>query len=129
MASALYPKGKGKFLDADIDMPSDTIKCSLIASAMSYSASDEFWSDISTHLIGTSATMGTKTTTDNVYDAADISYSSVSGAEVGWLVIWKDTATPSTSPLIAAIDITAITPNGGDINITWDNGANKIFAL
>jgi len=36
------------------------------------------------------------------------------------------------SPLIAYIDTAtglAVTPNGGDITIAWDSGANKIFKL
>ena len=34
--------------------------------------------------------------------------------------------------VIAFIDTATglpVTPNGGDITITWDNGANKIFKL
>ena len=43
-----------------------------------------------------------------------------------------DTGTDSTSPLIAFIDTATglpITPNGGDIIVTWDNGPNKLFKL
>lgn len=34
------------------------------------------------------------------------------------LIAWIDTGT--NIPVV---------PNGGDVNITWDNGANKIFKL
>jgi hypothetical protein len=47
-------------------------------------------------------------------------------------VIYKDTGTAATSPLIAYIDTATglpVTPNGGDITVTWDNGSNKIFKL
>ena len=40
--------------------------------------------------------------------------------------------TEATSPLIAYIDTATglpITPNGGDIIVTWDNGTNKIFRV
>ena len=48
------------------------------------------------------------------------------------LVIYKDTGTESTSPLIMYIDTATglpVTPNGGDITVTWDNGTNKIFKV
>ena len=48
------------------------------------------------------------------------------------IVIYVDTGTEATSPLIAYIDTATglpITPNGGDIIVTWDNGVNKIFKV
>ena len=48
------------------------------------------------------------------------------------MLIYKDTGDNATSPLIALIDSATglpITPNGGDIIVVWDNGANKIFKL
>ena len=47
-------------------------------------------------------------------------------------MIYVDTGTEATSPLIAYIDTATglpITPNGGDIIVTWDNGTNKIFKV
>ena len=55
---------------------------------------------------------------------------SASAAEA--LVLWVDTGTPATSFLIAYFDTVTglpVTPNGGDIQIVWDSGANKIFKL
>ena len=65
-------------------------------------------------------------------DANDVTFTSVTGASIEAIVLYKDTGTDSTSPLIAFIDTATglpITPNGGDIIVTWDNGANKIFKL
>nr|WP_201787713.1 hypothetical protein [Mycobacteroides immunogenum] len=59
-------------------------------------------------------------------------FSAVSGASVEAMVIYKDTGTVGTSPLIAYIDTATglpVSPNGGDINIAWDTGTNKIFKL
>ncbi len=48
------------------------------------------------------------------------------------MILFKDTGVESTSRLIAYMD-TAVglptTPNGSDINVVFDNGANKIFKL
>ena len=67
-----------------------------------------------------------------VADAADTTFTSVSGDTVEAIVLYKDTGDAATSPLIAYIDTATglpLTPNGGDVTITWDNGANKIFKL
>lgn len=61
-----------------------------------------------------------------------MTFTSVSGASIEAIIIYKDTGTESTSPLIAFIDTATglpITPNGGDIIVTWDNGTNKIFKV
>ena len=134
MASALYGKGREKFLNADIDWAADNIKVSVVDTG-TYSVSidtHEFHSDLS-GIIATSANLGSKTSTLGVADAADVTFTGVSGASIEAVVIWKDTGVSGTSPLIAYIDTAAsglpLTPNGGDITITWDSGANKIFKL
>ncbi len=133
MASALYPKTKDVFLQGGINMSSDTIKVALIdTGTYTYSSAHDFWDDASAGVIGTPATLASKTFTSGVFDAADVSFTSVSGASIEALIIYKDTGTPSTSNLIAFIDSGTglpLTPNGGNINIVWDNGSNKIFAL
>lgn len=133
MASSLYPKGKEKFLTGAINLSSDTIKVAMVdTGTYTYNATHEFYSSVSAAVIGTPQTLGTKTVTDGVFDAADATFTAVSGASVEALVIYKDTGSAATSPLIAFIDTGTglpVTPNGGDITITWDNGANKIFAL
>lgn len=56
----------------------------------------------------------------------------VSGSASAYIVIVRDTGADATSPLIALIDTATglpVTPNGGDITIQWDSGANKIFKL
>jgi hypothetical protein len=67
MANALYPKAKEKFLDALIDMPTDTIKIALIDTGVyTYSSTDEFFSAASSAVIGTAATLASKTITNGV---------------------------------------------------------------
>ena len=44
----------------------------------------------------------------------------------------KDTGSAATSNVIACFQSATglpVTPNGTDIPVTWDNGANKILAL
>lgn len=135
MASGLYAAFKKLILDADLDMLVDNLKVALVDAA-DYTvnlATDDFLDDIAGAAIeATSANLGSKTTTAGVFDAADFTFSAVSGDQCEALVIYKDTGSAATSPLIAYIDTGTglpVTPNGGDINVVWDSGANKIFAL
>lgn len=169
------------------------------------SASSDNWDDFDGALVGTAQTLASKTATAGVADAADPTYSSVTGNSVEAVALYKDTGTPSTSRMIAlltgkhivtvntapsgtyttvaveplaagiptatvltfsngqavtlngaanagdrsitvnstSVALTAgsralapqtssglpVTPNGGNINLTFDNGANKIFKL
>tara|TARA_R100001198_G_scaffold87145_1_gene62145 strand:- start:1462 stop:1869 length:408 start_codon:yes stop_codon:yes gene_type:complete len=135
MANAIYGLGREKFLSGSIDMATDDIKCVLVDTA-TYSVSidaDEFLDDIGAgERVATSGNMSSKTVALGVFDAADITFSAVSGDVSEALVIYKDSGVAATSPLIAYIDTATglpVTPNGGDITVTWDSGANKIFKL
>ncbi len=132
MANALYPKAKQKFLDALIDMPTDTIKIALIdTGSYTYSSTDEFWSAASAAEIGTSQTLASKTITDGVFNADDVTFTAVTGASVEALIIYKDTGSAATSPLIMYLDVAAsglpVTPNGNNIDVQFN--ASGIFAL
>lgn len=137
MANTLYDFGRQRFLEGQFNWLTDTIKVILVDTG-SYSANfttHQFLSDIPTSArIGTSSgvALTSKTTTGGAADAADITFSAVTGASIEALVIFRDTGAEGTSPLIAFIDTATglpITPNGGDIICTWDNGTNKIFKL
>ena len=135
MANALYDKGREKFLKGEISWNTHDIKCVLVDAA-DYTvnlSTHEFLSDIAAGgRVATSANLGTKTTTAGVADAADVTFSAVTGDQSEAIVIYKDTGDAATSPLIAYIDTATglpVTPNGGDITIQWDSGTNKIFKL
>ena len=136
MANAIYGIGRKKFLDADIDMLVDNIKVVLVDTA-TYTVSidvDDFLDDIAGGArTATSGNLTTKTTTLGVFDADNVTFSSVAAGPANEaLVIYRDTGTASTSELIAYIDTATglpVTPNGGDITVTWDSGANKIFKI
>lgn len=169
------------------------------------STSGDNLDDFSTAVVGTAQTLTSPTVTQGVADAADVTFSAVTGATVEAILVYRDTGTASTSRVASLIDgrhivtcaaqaaatstsiaverlsagipsgtvltfsngasatlsalanagdrtvtvsstaaiITAgsradapatssglpVTPNGGSITITWDNGANRIFKL
>jgi hypothetical protein len=135
MVNALFAKGKKKLLDADIDLLVDDIKlvCVDHADDTPVPATDEFLADIAVAArVATSGNFSGKTTTGGVFDADDVVLLTVAGDQFESIVIYKDTGNPATSPLIAYIDVAAglpCTPDGTNITITWDAGADKIFAL
>lgn len=134
MANALYTKAKEKMLSGAINFTSDTIKVALVSNAYPQDLTvDEFYSSISAYVLDTDVTLTSKSVTGGVFDAADVTWLAVTaGATSEAVVIYKDTGTPATSPLIAYIDtITGfpLTTNGGDITVQWDNGSYRIFSL
>jgi hypothetical protein len=135
MASALYDKARKAFLDGGIAILTDNIKAVLVDSA-DYTldlATHQYLSDIpAAGRVGTSGNLANKSSAAGVFDADDITVTGVSGDQFEYIILYKDTGTASTSPLICCVDTATglpCTPNGGDITIQWDNGANKIFKL
>ena len=131
MANTLYPKGKEKILSAQVHFLNDTLKAVLVPSGYSYSVNHEFLSDLGSTL-NTAQTLATKTVLNGAFDAADVNFAALTSSTAKAVVLYKDTGTASTSPLIAYIDqITGFpfTGNGGDCLVQWDNGSNKIFSL
>lgn len=135
MANALYGLGRQAFLDGDIDWSAHDIKVVLV-DTNDYTVSintHQFLSDVPGGArVATSGNLASKTSTLGVADAADVTFSAVTGDQSEALVIYRDTGSAATSPLIAYIDTATglpVTPNGADITVTWDNGSNKIFAL
>lgn len=131
MANALYPKFLESALQAGVNMSSGTVKVALVdTGTYTYSTAHQFLSSLS-GVVGTAQTLGSKTFTNGLFDAADVSFTGVSGATAEALVLYVDTGTAGTSPLIAYIDtgVTGlpVTPNGGDINVVWN--ASGIFQL
>ena len=135
MANALYNTGRQAFLEGDIDWLDDTIKAVLVDTA-DYTpdlVNHDFLDDVSSAArVATSAALSGKSADNGVADAADVVFSSVSGDQAEALILYKDTGTETTSPLIAYLDSAAglpVSPDGSDITVQWDNGANKIFKL
>jgi hypothetical protein len=132
MANALYPKWKEAIQQASANSSlAGTVKVALVdTGTYTYSAAHEFLTSL-TGVVGTAQTIVSKTFTNGVFDGADVTFSAVSGTTVEALVIYTDSGSASTSRLVAYIDtgITGmpVTPNGGDIAVTWS--ASGIFQL
>jgi hypothetical protein len=114
------------------DWNTDTIKCAVVTSAYTPNQdTDDFWNDVSANEASASgytaggATLASCTvtydTTNNrvVLDAADVTWTSaVTGR---YLVVYKDTGTASTSPLLGYYDNTTDFGGGSTLTVTWDS--------
>jgi hypothetical protein len=137
VASMWYPKFKEALLTgaSNSNPSSGNVKAILIDTAdEAYNAADQYLSDITgAGIVATSGNLANKSFTSGVFDADDITFTGVSGDQSEAIIIYIDTGTSTTSRLMLFIDTASsglpVTPNSGNINVTWDNGANKIAAL
>lgn len=140
MANALFNPGREGFLSGEIDANTAVLKIALIRN-YTFDATDKFMSDLTGATVHvTSAALAGITVTDGVLDATDVAFSSVAAnASNHTVVLFQSSAVGggadvanTAQRLIAHIDTGTnfpVVPNGGDITIQWDNGANKIFKL
>jgi len=145
MANALFDPGREGFLAGEIDWDTAVIKIALVR-AYTFSAAHKFVSDVtgaSGVLHVTSNALASKTITNGVADAADVSGGAfdavaANGSNHSVLIFQSSAVTgggdvaASAQRLIAWLDTGTnfpIVPNGGNITIAWDSGANRIFKL
>lgn len=131
MASAIYPAFKQALLNGSVDLTTAVVRAVLIdTGTYTYNSAHDFYNDLS-GVVGTeSAALSSKTITNGVFDAADITFTAVSGATAEAIVLFVDTGNVATDRLICYIDAGTglpVTPNGGDINVTWS--VSGIFSL
>lgn len=134
MANALYDIGRNAFLNGDIDYTADTIKMALVSDAYTPNlTTHDFWNDVSANVVGTPQALSGKSTSAGIANCSDVTFSAVAGGStVAYIVLYKDTGTPSTSQLIACYDTATGLPietSGADITIRIDTGSNKLFKL
>lgn len=143
MANALFDSGRAKFLEGSIAAGTDTLRVLFVdhADDTPVPATDDFLDDIATAARVPAGTGGTqsnhpalasKTTTAGVLDAADLTFSALTGDPSESIVIYKGTGTDASSPLIAFFDTATglpFTPNGGDAIIVWAASSPNIFKL
>lgn len=125
MANAVYPIFKQELIQGTSGTAlTGTLKVALVdTGTYTYSSAHDYYNDVS-GVVGTPQTIGSKTYTNGLLDGADVTFTAVSGATCEAIVLYLDTGVSSTSRLVAYIDtgVTGlpVTPNGGDITITWN---------
>lgn len=138
MANAVYPEYKQNLLagtagrDLDNNDATDGPFCALIdTGTYTYNAAHEFYSEIS-GVVGTDQRIVSPTVANGTFDGADLTYTAVSGATVEGFIIYRHNSGANTTwPLVLYYDASGgglpVTPNGGNITVTW-NGSG-IFLI
>ena len=138
MANKIYPLFKQELMKGTANNLLNSaegatgVYCALVdTGTYTYSDAHQFYSSLS-GIVGTDQEILTKTQTNGTFDGTDLTYTSVTGATVEALVLYRKNGGANTTwPLIAYIDTSVtglpVTPNGGNITITWN--ASGIFTL
>lgn len=136
MASAWYSYGKQALLNKQIDVDTDTIKVRAVADEdYTFSDTHNLMNDITKYTGSTDATVTISSIALGVIDGSDLSPAYTSLAVDGTkdidalVLFYFNTDDDASIPLVYIDLASAVRPNGGNINITWDNGASKIAAL
>ena len=140
MANQLYPKAKEDLLNGNLNLSSNTITICLIdTDVYTFSAAHTGRSDIPNTAVVSTNNLISTTTSNGVFDAADVIFESVIGANCEALIFYHNIGSAETngvnqanSRLIAYIDTASglpILPNGGDITVRFSNANTKIFSL
>jgi hypothetical protein len=134
MSNVLFDPGREGHLDGTIIESSGDIRVMLTKTAYTFSAAHKFLSDIGANDNGRSASLGSKTVTNGVFDAADTTLVATGAVACNALIIFQHTGVDATARVIAYVDTPSaglpFTPGAGQtVNITFDNGAPRIFKL
>jgi len=134
MATGMFENGVRAIMGADIDLVNDDISALLIDTDL-YTPdllNDVDESDIPEASIVARQELTGKTLDGTVFRANNTVFTSVTGANVGAVLLSLNSDTFDTSALIFCMDNAPelpIVPDGTDITIDWDIGANGIFKL
>jgi len=128
MADFIYETYKEKLLtnNAEVDdLTTANVAVALVNSTYSSAANstgDSHFSDVN-GAVGSSVSLSGLSVTGGTFDASNVTFTSVaSGDTATGFVIYVDTGTSTTSPLIAHIDsIADIVTNDGDIILNFDD--------
>lgn len=134
MADAMYNYARESFLSGLLNLLTANVKAVLVDTSLyTFSLTHQFLSSIPAGArVFTSGNLSTKTTTDGAFNADPLVLTSVSGAVCSCIVLYVDTGAAGTSTLLVKLDTYSglpVTPNGGNITITWPTDANKIFRI
>lgn len=136
MANSLFNYARELAATTGLAWTTGVFKAYLIDTGGGYTfaATDQFFSAVAAGAREAGpVTLQNATATGGACDADDITFSAVAaGPSIEAILIIKFVTNDADSPNVAWIDTAtglAITPNGGDIIVTWDSQTNKIFRV
>lgn len=142
MANAIYPIYKTALLAAsanvslNVNDATDGPFCSLIdTNDVAYNAAHDFYDDVLAAVVGTTQRITNPTVgsvSQGTFDGDNVTFTAVTGDVSEALIIYRHNGGPNTTwRLVCYLDTNVtglpVTPNGGDIIVTWS--ASGIFTL
>ena len=140
MASKIYPLGIDKILSSALSLEAEAsgngMYAVLVKGTYTFSTAHDFYDDIAASIVDSEdpiilANPEVTTSTAVVkFDADDtgLTWTTVTDTDdVGGAVVYYNTGTAGTSPLIAFLDAADLTTNGSDVTLTFN--ASGIFTL
>jgi hypothetical protein len=118
----------GDATHSTIDWDTDNCDVSLLDATDAGTILNSFvdYDEIDTNVVATTDLVTpsiTESSPNVLVDFAATTFSAVTGDEADYLTAWKNSGTPSTSPLGITWDSATtglpVQPNGGDITVTW----------
>lgn len=137
MATTMYGLGRAGFLTgaSGFDWLTGAIQLAFVTSTYSPNYTTDQYLGIAVsagYIIAQSGTFSSLSQSLGTANAANVTVSSVSGAQFAYVTLYSFITSNNLSPLIMNIDTATglpCTPNGGNIVVQWDTGTNKIFTL
>lgn len=132
MASAMYNHHREEALSA---VASGVLKMFAVTADYTFSAAHTSINDVAAGVrIHTSRQLTSVTITAGVLDAEDTTLTSVATASaIAAFIVYTEAGSSASSTLHVYIDQASsglpVTPNGGNIIVQFDSGANKIYKL
>lgn len=137
----LYGSVVAKAFNGEIDYDTHTIKVALCTSTYTPDQdAHDYFNDITNEVSGTGYTAGGETlasktvnytsgTNTTAFDAADTAWAA-STITARYAIVYRDTGTASTSPLIGYVDFGAdVSSTSGTFSIVWDAGGIFTFTV
>lgn len=138
----VYQIFKAEVMKGTVDLVNDTVQVSLVSGYTLDEDGHSVWAGTAvsgkeiTDASYTMKTLGSKAVTEQgtgtgtavkgKWDAADVTWNSLTGTDPNYAIIWDNTTTSPLDMLIAAVEIATAT-NGGDFTLSWN--ANGIIRI
>lgn len=131
--SILYPSIKESFLTGAVNLLTANVRIQLVSASYIVSTGHHFFSDVvGGGRVGSPRTLTGKVATDGAFGAAAVTFPGLTGSAIVGAVLYVDSGSESTSPLVCYLDTgngLPISPDGGAVTWYFETGTTRIFAL
>lgn len=133
MANQFYDKGREAFAQGRVNWNTNDIRLILVNLAnYTFSHSHARLSDVPSAARVATQPLTNKTSVGGALDADNVLFTNLTGGTVGAIIIYKHDSADANTELLFFFDTISglpYTPSGGDLEIVFDDGPNKIARI